>query len=84
MAYLPQTTCLNCLNELIPKYDFNNFSEKINYILMKHKNLHQKHLNIGLTGLLNSGGGLIFIVNEHANNQILSGFEPNTMVKLIE
>ena len=51
---------------------------------MKHKNLHQKHLNIGLTGLLNSGGGLIFIVNEHANGQILSGFEQNTLLTLIK
>ena len=84
MAYLPQTTCLNCLNEIIPKYDFKNFSEKINYIFIKRKNINQGDLNKGVTGLLNSGGGLIFIVNEHDNNQILSGFEPNTMVKLIE
>ena len=84
MAYLPQITCLNCLNEIIPKYDFNNFSEKINYIFIKRKNINQGDLNKGVTGLLNSGGGLIFIVNELANGQIRSGFKRNTLLDLIE
>ena len=35
-----------------------------------------KQLHKIITDVLNNGGGYIFIVNKFANEQILSGFEP--------